>query len=449
MDVQTAFPAFIGYTEKADKNSINDLVLKPTKISSLQEYEQYFGLPYDASITIAINSDNHGGFDLVSFTEPTLNYLMYYSLQMFFANGGKECFIVSVGNYQNKPLVSLTGTQVQDSEKNYGLREGLTAVEQAAETTLIVIPEAIHLEHKDYQKLVQSTLAQCKDLGDRFAIFDIYDGKEELNNHTLQTNRDFFGKDNLEYGAAYYPFLKTNILHYINADKSNVKVIYNKSTVANLSIFYNNNPGLYDFILSILKKYAVVLPPSASVASAYVSTDINRGVWKSPANISLNNVVKPIVNIDNNLQSSLNLDPVTGKSINAIRAFRGKGILIWGARTLAGNDNEWRYVPVRRFFSAIEKSIKKSTQWVVFEPNDANLWKTLESVIANSLMQKWSMGALAGSKQEDAFYVRCGLGTTMSQNDIDQSRLIIEIGMAVIKPAEFVIIKMTYQMKTA
>src|SRR5207302_3806744 len=136
--------------------------------------------------------------------------------------------------------------------------------------------------------------------------------------------------------------------------------------------------------------------------------DRTRGVWKSPANESLASVRSLAVAIDNDLNDNMNVD-TTGKSINALRAFSGKGFLVWGARTLAGNDNEWRYISVRRFFNMVEESVKKSTYWAVFEPNDANTWVKVRGMIENYLIDKWRDGALAGATPKDAFFVKCGL----------------------------------------
>ena len=143
------------------------------------------------------------------------------------------------------------------------------------------------------------------------------------------------------------------------------------------------------------------------------------------------------------------VDPVTGKSINVIREFAGRGTVVWGARTLAGNDNEWRYVSVRRFYSMVEESITRSTRWVVFEPNDANTWVKVHSAIENFLTTLWRQGALAGAKPDEAFFVRCGLGSTMTPQDILEGRMIMEIGLAVSRPAEFVILRIAHKMQEA
>ncbi|EON78215.1 Phage tail sheath protein FI [Lunatimonas lonarensis] len=203
----------------------------------------------------------------------------------------------------------------------------------------------------------------------------------------------------------------------------------------------------YNKIKSGINKLKVVLPPSSLVAGIYARVDSTRGVWQAPANVSLNFVVKPTVKVTNEMQDRLNVDTTSGKSINAIRSFTGKGTLIWGARTLAGNDNEWRYVPVRRFFNMVEESVKKATEQFVFEPNDANTWVKVRAMIENFLVLQWRAGALAGAKPDHAFYVRVGLGQTMTALDILEGRMNVEIGMAVVRPAEFIILKFSHKMQ--
>lgn len=205
----------------------------------------------------------------------------------------------------------------------------------------------------------------------------------------------------------------------------------------------------YQSIVNEVSKRANLLPPSGAIAGVYAQVDTNRGVWKAPANVSLASTVNPWVKIDNRQQEDLNVDVNAGKSINAIRAFTGKGTLVWGARTLAGNDNEWRYISVRRFFNMVEKSVKLSTNWAVFEPNDTNTWIRVKAMIENYLTNLWKAGALAGSTPSAAFFVNIGLGTTMSQVDILEGRMNIEIGMAVVRPAEFIILKFSHKLQEA
>jgi phage tail sheath protein FI len=221
------------------------------------------------------------------------------------------------------------------------------------------------------------------------------------------------------------------------------------ATAADLGTFASSNTRLYNFVKAHLQEQLLVMPPSGAVAGVYAAVDAARGVWKAPANVSLADVVEPMVKLDNLKQDDLNVDAGTGKSINAIRAFAGKGTLVWGARTLSGNDNEWRYVSVRRFFNMVEESTKKSTYFAVFEPNDAHTWVKVRGMIENYLTDKWREGALAGATTKDAFYVKCGLGSTMSAQDILEGRLIVEIGMAVVRPAEFIILKFSHKLQTS
>lgn len=449
-EVETAIPAFIGYTEKALKKTADDLILEPTKIYSLKEYETYFGLPAEDDIDLSIADDAAtGGLKLSSFTEPDLKYILYFSVKMFFENGGGQCYIVSVGTYQGTPAIDLNGDSSSNKSTMYGLKDGLDKVALFDEPTLIVIPEAVKLSTaNEYQTLVQAALLQCNTLGDRFCIFDIYEGGASLDSTALSNNRSYFGNNFLKYGAAYYPFVRSTLNFHLKSDESNVNVTYNSST-ATLDTFKSTKTAVFNFVRNELKNHYVVLPPSGAVAGVYASTDSNRGVWKAPANTSLANVVEPVVKLDNAHQDVLNVDADTGKSINAVRAFTGKGTLIWGARTLAGNDNEWRYVPVRRFFNMVEESVKKSTYWAVFEPNDANTWVKVRGMIENYLTQKWREGALAGATPKDAFFVKCGLGVTMTAQDILEGRMNVEIGMAAVRPAEFIILKFSHKLQTS
>jgi len=205
---------------------------------------------------------------------------------------------------------------------------------------------------------------------------------------------------------------------------------------------------VYNAVASFIRNNTkVTLPPSGAVAGVYARVDASRGVWKAPANVGIAMASKPAVTITNDLNDGLNVDAGSGKSVNAIRAFAGKGIMVWGARTLAGNDNEWRYVPVRRFFNFVEESVKKATSAFVFEPNDANTWVKVRTMIENFLILQWRDGALTGAKPEDAFFVKVGLNQTMSADDILNGYMIVEIGMAAVRPAEFIVLRFSHKMQ--
>ncbi|HET9439773.1 MAG TPA: phage tail sheath C-terminal domain-containing protein [Longimicrobiales bacterium] len=464
-EVETAVPAFIGYTEQAKRIVDDDLILRPMEIQSLKEYEQWFGGPRREEMAITIENDG-GVLKTTSFQVNTtevddsfvLPYLLYYAVQHYFNNGGGKCYIVSVGTYQAVPVIDLAGGDEDDEPATrHGLQDGLDAIELEDEPTLLVFPEAVNLNEADYSALVQAALTQCGELKDRFCIFDVYHGNVNLRlppegetDTAMEVDRAHFGDNNLKYGAAYYPFLRTTY-SYLLQDSDGEGITVTAPDVAGLALstLVTTNTELYNFVKEEIKQRYIVLPPSAAVAGVYAATDTNRGVWKAPANVSLANVIEPLIKLNNLGQAPLNVDPTTGKSINAIRSFAGRGSIVWGARTLAGNDNEWRYVSVRRFFNMVEESTKKSTYWAVFEPNDANTWVKVRGMIENYLTQKWREGALAGATPRDAFFVRCGLGTTMSAQDILEGRLNVEIGMAVVRPAEFIILKFFHKLQTS
>ena len=226
--------------------------------------------------------------------------------------------------------------------------------------------------------------------------------------------------------------LLNDVLNLISSYE--LQLIANNSTYANIITAANAS---------------ILVPPSGAIAGIYAATDGTRGVWKAPANVSLNNVISPAVNIDDDMQGDLNIDTNAGKSINAIRAFTGKGTLVWGARTLAGNDNNWRYVPVRRFFIMVEESVKLACFQFVFEPNVNITWLRLRAMIENYLTGLWRRGAITGTKPEQGFYVKVGLGVTMTQDDILNGRLIVEIGIAPVRPAEFIILRFTQTQQQA
>ena len=199
-------------------------------------------------------------------------------------------------------------------------------------------------------------------------------------------------------------------------------------------------------VLGVIASLYVEIPPSAAVAGVYAYVDSTRGVWKAPANVTVQGVIEPVFKVSDAEQANLNVSD-TGKSINVIRNFTGRGVQVWGARTLDGNSNEWKYVSVRRFFNMVEESVKKASEPFVFEPNDANTWVKVKAMIENFLILQWRAGALAGAKPEHAFYVAVGLNQTMTTLDILEGRMIVEIGMAVVRPAEFIILRFSHLMQ--
>jgi uncharacterized protein len=182
-------------------------------------------------------------------------------------------------------------------------------------------------------------------------------------------------------------------------------------------------------------KKQIAIPPCGHIAGIYARSDSQRGVHKAPANEIVGGAVDLPINVTKNEQEQLN--PI---GVNCIRAFPGRGIRIWGARTLAMTDPSWRYINVRRLFSYVEASIERSTQWVVFEPNDHVLWAKVRRDVSAFLRTVWLSGALFGLTPEEAYYVKCDEETN-SPELRDLGQMVCEIGMAPVKPAEFVIFR--------
>lgn len=461
--VETAIPAFVGYTEKRkDANGNTIPAATPIRIQSLKEFERYFGLAPRATVTL-INLD--AGNNFIGATVAVSHYL-YDSVRMFYSNGGGDCYIVSVG----------TGFAVPPTQAD--IDAGTTALAKFDEPTIILFPDAAHASTTPALGLYnaqKTALAQCELLKDRILICDLKANETNIGSLPFRTN---IGINSLKYGAAYHPWLRValpkNIMYrdltaaglVVKAGAPGVTLksiappeIQTKMTAYEGAIATEtidqlmvreqellDSYGVYKAIIAGINATPTVLPPSGAVAGIMAYVDRTRGVWKAPANVSLNEVIEPTLNFSESELSTLNVDVNAGKSINAIRMFTGKGTLIFGARTLAGNDNEWRYVPVRRFYNMVEESVKKACEQFVFEPNDANTWVRVRAMIVNFLTLQWRAGALQGAKPEHAFFVEVGLGTTMTAQDILEGRMIVEIGMAPVRPAEFIILRFSQKM---
>lgn len=428
--VSTAIPAFIGYSAQAGVNG--SLYYKPTRITNLNEYESLFGKA-EEEIEVTVSGDS-----VVEIELPATLKNMYYGMQLFFNNGGESCYIVAMDE---------SDTTLSPIEK---FQTAVDALELEDEPTLIVLMDGVNMpvdsstQVSQYYSICQRVLMQCNRMKDRFAIFDVIDhGKPIADANDF---RDNLSSDYLKYGAAYYPYLNT-ILNYQFSDDS-VTINDGVTTPKKLSEI-KSKTALYNNVLQAIRSYYVTLPPSAAIAGVYAGVDRNRGVWKAPANVSLASVSGPKHKLTEEDNGILNVDAQSGKSINAIRSFTGKGTLVWGARTLAGNDNEWRYVPVRRLFNYAEESIQKATAFAVFEPNNSMTWLKLRSMVESFLDTLWRQGALAGGRAEDAYFVQVGLGTTMTSQDIMEGRLIIKVGLAAVRPAEFIVLQFTHKLQTS
>ena len=292
--------------------------------------------------------------------------------------------VLSGGSNGSKDNISAADFIGED--RGAGLRTGIQAFLDNDSVSILAAPGITDPN-------VQLTLvAQCENLGSRFAVLDM--PKDAKKVQDLINHRDIFDSG---YAAMYHPWLTV----FDPLDRKNIAV-----------------------------------PPSGSVTGIYARTDTTRGVHKAPAN----EVVRGCVGLDTQFNKG-EQDILNPKGINLIRSFPGQGIRVWGART-ATSDPSWKYVNVRRLFIFLEESIKANTNWAVFEPNDEVLWVRVQRTISVFLENLWRGGSLAGSAPEEAFFVNIG-HDTMTQDDIDNGRLICVIGVAPVKPAEFVIFRLS------
>lgn len=472
--VQTAVPAFVGYTEKANRSS-KSLINKPTKISSFGQFVELFGGAPKTKFNIEADDSSTVGFK-VSIVDGT-RFLLYDSIRLFYANGGADCYIVSVGDYSET---------IDASKLNDPTGGGIVSLEKHLEPTILVVPDAVLLSESDCFSLQAAMLSHCGyKMKNRFAILDVYNGSQERTfdeNDVVNRFREGVGSNFLMWGAAYYPYLNTSV---VKSSELDYTVIANpEELVEVLTAEVNNNleadnisearaegikaeinkildttdPDLIkslqstlsvvcpriNFILEEVGELANLLPPSAAMAGAYTMCDNEESVAKSPANISLGSVVTSSIDINNDNQEELNL-PLNGKAVNAIRGFTGKGVLVWGARTLDGNSQDYRYISVRRTMTFLEQSIKFAAEAFVFSPNNSTTWSTLRSTVSNFLNNQWQSGLLAGTSPEDAYDVSIGLGATMTPNDILDGVLKMTIKVAITRPAEFIVITFEQQ----
>lgn len=575
VEAETAIPAFIGYTEKAE-NGNDELENIPWKISSMTEFVKYFGgapeLKFDVDIKkfhpeAQKDEDGNaipkeatlkpegalfqicvGGNEKDKFgeNEYEINYAfslndknlhtLYYQMQMFFANGGGTCYVVSVGSY---------GDGSKDTLNDKNVEAALAALEKIQEVTMIIVPEAV--ESDACANIQQLMMKHCGEMGNRFAILDVPSGAA---NTPLDKRMEAFQNtvtNYFSYGAAYFPWLNTSVLSerdlngemfswsdnacaqiekftdpalveivkafcwkseelelkpndlkeiekfghtfkfgeveegeiYADADAEKkkedrktlgkiekveeIKDDTEKITSKKIKVTWLPSFNLVEdkqafhqalSSSSVLYKQAIkgvlaklnLLPPSAAMAGIYTMVDRSRGVWKAPANVTLNYVNSVTEDIDDDAQANLNA-PMNGKAVNVIRPFRGEGIKVWGARTLDGNSLDWRYINVRRTLLFLEESVKNAARAYVFEPNDAGTWINMKCMIENFLRSVWKRGGLAGATPEDAYEVHVGLGDTMTAEDILEGIMRITVLVAISRPAEFIEITFQQQMQ--
>jgi hypothetical protein len=302
----------------------------------------------------------------------------------------------------------VTGRKFAGSES---ARTGINGLAIAADVTMVVVPDLITAATQEdgtidlnLWKAVQTALiSHCEQNGNRMAVLDAPPG---MTPQQIKEWRSEVAMYDSPYATLYYPWIKVD--NPIGA---------------------NGNAEIH-------------IPPSGHIAGVWARTDETRGVWKAPANDTIRGVLDIERGITQNEQALLN--PI---GINCIRPFGTRGIRIWGARTLA-SDTDWRYINVRRLFNMVETTIRDGTQWAVFEPNDVTLWEGVKRTLTAFLRGLWTAGALVGASADQAFYVKCDEETNPPES-IDEGKLIVEVGISPVKPAEFVVFRISQQKQVA
>jgi phage tail sheath protein FI len=379
--VETAVPLFVGYTQFAgDPENSAALYNTPVAVTSLADFARYFG-----------GTAPGGAFNLAT------------QMQLFYANGGGQALIVSVGSYwrDQRPVAAPATVPADwslDDIAADALIGGLTAASYASGPTMLVVPEACLLDKAGYAQVAQAMLNQASTLQDRMAILDLPGCTTATDLCALQACQANLWAAiapaiaSASYGAAYAPAL-------VLPDGS-------------------------------------VMPPSGAMAGIYTKSDALNGVWSAPANIAVAGVTGPAYAMTDAEQSEFNM-PVNGQAVGILRAQPNRGTVFWGARTLDGNSQDYRYVQTRRTLIYIEQSIKMALQTYVFAANDATTWASVTAAISNFLTGLWQQGGLVGSKPSDAFSVSCGLNSMTAQSILD-GYMIVSVEVAIVHPAEFI-----------
>lgn len=478
--VETAVPLFIGFTKNA--------VAGRVEINSFADFRREFGETASQTYEFASLSLTDSKSFTSARTPPSVNrtksaspvsfdlrpagpaFYLEEAIRLFFQNGGDKCLVQSAGLANSAASASALSTAVQS----------LQSINDP-DFTLLAIPDAMMFSASEVFAIQQSALFFCDSVRTVFAILDVPGTHSRAAPDPAEAFRNGIGSIGLDRAAAYAPWIELNqrydpsrallllshealtrLCEFIEARIEDLEIVGSPTDIKRVLPaavkLRTAGPDSPEFLESVaflrralpfvgdisakLAQIKLVVPPSGAMAGVYARVDRDRGVWKAPANVSLNGISGLAYEISQAEQETLN-SPPGGRAINPIRSFTGRGIQVWGARTLS-SDPEYKYVSVRRFSIMVEDSLNKGLGWVVFEPNAEPLWANVRASVDNFLSSLWREGALQGSKAEHAYFVRCGLGETMTQNDLDVGRMIVEIGMAVTRPAEFLIQRFTF-----
>lgn len=384
-DGATAIPVLVGYTERGGAQSGQPPEL--VSIASISEYDALFGGPPDAS------SSGRGA-----------RCMLYFAVRHYFDNEGGRCFVAAVGSYED--AARQRAEEAADTLASAALFD---AIVREPAVSLVAIPDLAVFDDEErtsHLAVWERVLEACER---NRTIFAVLDSPASLAG--AQACRDWLKsaqRSGAIRGAAYWPHLVSDYVRYpVNRDGAGERV---------------------------------VIPPSAAVAAVMHQTDKLHGIWKAPANVTIQHVVRP----EYPFREGEKLFDADGASINLIRSFPGRGIRVWGCRTLANSGNTpWRYIQVRRLATYIESSLAEAARFAVFEPNHEITWVKLKGMARAWLRRLWLNGGLFGREESEAFQIAVGIGESMTEVDVRAGLMIMHVRFAPLYPAEFIEITVT------
>lgn len=425
----TAVPVLIGFTEKMTPPNGESLsiikdsgnVRTPVLIKSMLEYTQTFGGPDKTGTIYVIENgivpQSYYTAEIKKNQNSYIPGLLHPSVANYFANGGGSCYIVSLGTYDN---ANVDNVKIDFIKK---------AIEMAEQSTLILPTDLIRYGDKNYYNWCSQFIDYCNETKKHFCVLDvIMDASSSvLNPKDAESYRENVNSIAPKYAAAYFPYLKSLTPYAYDEDR----------------VYFNQTPLKPDNvkieeIVKFLASNFINMPSSPFMAGIYNRLDNANGVWTPPANVAPTGVRGPLVNLTDQQQKGFNVDATSGKSINAIRNFTGKGTLVWGARTNDGNSLDWRYVNVKRLFISMETDISKALQAYVFKANVHNTWVEVKTIIDSYLFSLFQDGAFAGQTPETSYQLSIGVGETMTEEDVLNGYMRVSIQVAPVRPAEFI-----------
>ncbi|WP_440974359.1 phage tail sheath family protein [Pseudomonas koreensis] len=381
-ETATAVPVFIGFTETSNRGLY--------ELTSWKDYEARF-IPAQrcwADITTAHT------------------YMLHLTVQHYFKNGGTNCFIYAVGAYKDKDM---SGATASDLLEKLCHPQVFASIALEPRITLLAMPDLAVLDtglstvSYAFEQAWRRVASFCWQQRNVFAVLDAPQHPQAASDCLAKTQ----GMQGAKYCAAYWPRLESG-----------------------LSALCDEH------------ELAAPLPASGAVAAAFQQTDRERGIWKAPANVMLKHVIKPAYHHS----AGEVLFQAKDSSINVIRTLPGRGVGIWGCRTLAKGDSSWRYVQTRRLITYVETHLSEVGRFALFEPNNEITWFKLSAFFSNWLRKLWQQGGLQGATESEAFQVKVGLGESMSADDLRNGVLRVNVALAVMQPAEFIEVSLMLQL---